>query len=246
MNIAIIEDQEEDCSKLILLLQQFKEHHDLYIHIDTYPCGEDFLMHGIHKNYHVLLMDIYLAKLDGIETVSHLQKMRDDALIIFLTSSDEDIWRAVKTHGCFDYIRKEELTFPRLENVLLDVLHKFDMKEKVITFESGKQKYTLKIQDIQYVIARDKYIVIVFKNNIEHRYRFAFSLFYNLVENDHCFILCNRGVLLNMNYIQRCDGLAFIMKDDVQFPIRRVDRKKIIQIFDDYQFERLDEQEMYV
>lgn len=246
MNVAIIEDKAEDCRTLVSLLTQFNKDHGLQIKIDTYPTGEIFLACGIEKKYHVLFMDIYLADIDGIETLSRLHKVRDDALVIFLTSSDEDIWRAVKTHGCFDYILKQELTYSRLEKVVIDVIDKLDMREKTVEFESGKQKVILKIQDIQYVTARDKYIMIVFKNNIEHRYRFPFSQFYELVENEPCFLLCNRGVLLNMNYIQQSNGMVFIMKDDIQFPIRRKDRKRIIRIFDEYQFERLNKWEMFV
>lgn len=246
MNIAIIEDCEEDCNKLVLLLSHFTECHGIQLNIDTYPSGEIFLTNGIHKKYHVLFMDIYLADMDGIETLSHLQKIRDDALVVFLTSSEEDIWRAVKTHGCFDYIRKVELTITRLEKVVLDVINKLDLGEKVIEFNTGKQTISLKVQDIQYVIARDKYIMIMFKNNVEHLYRLPFSQFYNLIEEESCFLLCNRGVLLNMNYIQQSDGMVFIMKDHVQFPIRRKDRKHILYMFDEYQFKRLDEQEIFV
>lgn len=246
MNIAIVEDKEEDRSKLIHMLTQYKSSFGVSLHIDVYASGEEFLSTGIDRTYQLLLMDIYLAQLDGIETVSRFLSKREDILIVFLTSSDDDIWRAVQTHHCFDYIRKSDLDDARLEKLLSDVMSKLDIMEKRIEFQSGKHKISLIEQDIQYVISRDKYIVIGFKNTLERKFRYPFSQFYDLVVDTSCWLLCNRGVLLNMNYVQQSDGLVFIMKHDVQFPIRRKDRKQIIQAFEQYQFEQLDKQEIFL
>lgn len=246
MNIAIIEDNKNDIDKLLALLDQYRLCHEIIINTHTYSSGESFLVDGAHKKYDLLLMDIYLEDIDGIETVTRLQSIRDDALIAFLTSSEEDIWRAVKTHGCFDYIQKNELNYARIDKLLTDVINKSGLKEKKVEFQSGKQKISLKLQNIQYVTSRDKYIMVVFKSGLENRYRFPFSQFCDLIKEDHRFLLCNRGVLLNMDYIQQTDGVVYVMKNNVQFPIRRKDRKKIIQLYNNYQFENLDKQELFL
>lgn len=130
MNIAIIEDNKEDAEYLKNLLLHFTQNTSIFIHIDFYTSGEEFLELAKHKNYDLLFLDIYMKEIDGIETAILFQKIQNDALYVFLTSSEEDIWRAVKTHGCFDYIKKTELNYPRIQKLLNDVVDKLQLRDK--------------------------------------------------------------------------------------------------------------------
>ncbi|WP_102401381.1 LytR/AlgR family response regulator transcription factor [Haloimpatiens massiliensis] len=244
MNIAVVEDNYKDMIRLEGLLNLYKGSTSTTLNIDFFITGEAFLETGVKKKYHLIFMDIYMGQLDGIETAICLRKVQEDALIVFLTSSDEDIWRAVRTHGCFDYIQKSELNIIRLEKLLKDAMNKWNVSDKNLVFQSGKQEVSLKLHDIQYIVARNKYTVIVLKNNQERSYRSTFSILHDLVKENSCFLLCNRGVLLNMDFIQQSDGENFAMQDGTKFPMRRKGRKEIIEKFNDYQFERLDAQEV--
>ena len=238
MNIAVLEDDYNDRIKLEELLTDI----DADLDIDFYPSGEAFLETGKNKKYQLIFMDIYMGLLDGIETAAYIEKTQENALIIYLTSSEQDIWRAVATHGCFDYIRKSQLTKIRLEKLFIDVVDKLQIVEKHVTFQSGKQEITLKSQHIQYIVSRNKYTTIVFSNNLERSYRVTFSQLYAFLHMEKDFLLCNRGVLLNMKFIQKMDVETCQMQDGNKFPMRRKDRRAIIDRYNDYQFDCLDSQ----
>lgn len=244
MNIAVLEDDHEDKIRLEDLLSVYSVINDVVLDIDYYPNGETFLLNGWEKKYQLILMDIYMGNLDGIETAVLVEKIQEDALIVYLTSSDEDIWRAVGTHRCFDYIRKSELNMMRINTLFKDVMNKLNISEQKLIFLSGKQEIILKIKDIQYIISRNKYTAIVLKNNQERSYRITFSFLHNLLKNNENFLLCNRGVLLNMNFIQHANGETFVMKDGTTFPLRRNGRKEIVEKYNNFQFYCLESQEV--
>lgn len=244
MYIAIVEDAIQDQKNIQDLLKLYQEKHSVVLHTDLYLSGEAFLEAAKYKQYHLLLIDIYMDALDGIETAARWQTMQPEPLIVFLTNSEEDIWRAVRMHSCFDYIRKAELDFHRLDKLLSDVFMKWKQNDISIIIQSGKKRISLKIKNIQYIVSHDKYTSVILKNNLEYSYRIPFSRLCSELEMQACFLLCNRGILLNMHYIVEQDHDTFTMQDGKRFPIRQKGRKQILDTYHDYQFDLLAEQEV--
>ena len=117
MNVAIIEDNLSDASALTAFLNQYQQRCSMKLRISLYGSGESFLASSCEIQ-HLVFMDIYLKQIDGIETARRLVERSPDSLVVFLTGSQEDIWRAVKLHVCFDYVDKSSLNYPRIEEIL--------------------------------------------------------------------------------------------------------------------------------
>lgn len=244
MQIAIIDDMHEETDFLVTLLKKYQEKYSQNLSISFYESGEEFLQNIQKGKFHMIFMDIYMDKIDGIETAQRLYEIDQECLITFLTTSDEDIWRAVKMHGCFDYIKKEELNYERMEKLLKDAEKKCELLNKTLTFVSGKQEVKIPFRHIQYIVSRDKYCEIYLTNGEKLSYRVNFSTLDNSVKSQNHFLLCNRGILINMDYIEKTDKEIFIMSDGQKFPIRRKDHYAIISRYNEYQFEKLNEQEI--
>jgi len=244
MKIAIIEDMQKEADFLAILLKKYQEKYSRNLSISLYESGEEFLENIQKGKFHIIFMDIYMDKIDGIETAQRLHEIDEECLIVFLTTSDEDIWRAVRMHGCFDYIKKEELNYQRMEKLLKDAEKKCELLDKTLAFVSGKQEVKIPFRHIQYIVSRDKYCEIYLANGENFSYRVNFSTLYNSVKSQNHFLLCNRGVLINMDCIEKTDKEVFIMSDRQKFPIRRKDHCAIISRYNEYQFEKLNEQEI--
>ena len=243
MNIAIVEDNKQDARLLAALLKSYQEQQHLELHFTWYSSSETFLTSAASESFHLIFMDIYLDQTDGIETARKLLYHNMEVLIVFLTTSREDIWRAVKIHGCFDYVEKSALNADRLSEILDTARKKLRLQAKMLEFFSGKQKVRLPLSRIQYLTAQDKYTCIALEQGDELRYRTTFSSLHSMLKNEARFLLCNRGVLVNMDFIKQTNREIFVMKNGQHFPIRKSDRLEILQTFNDYQFEKLNEQE---
>lgn len=241
MNIAIIEDKASDADILVSFLNRYQKNHALEFHVSRYSSGEAFLASPCQK-FHLVFMDIYLEQMDGIETARRLAGQNRDTLIVFLTTSREEIWRAVQMHACFDYIEKDTLNYARLEEILDSSWKKLRLQAKTLEFYAGKQKMCLPMSKIQYLFSHDKYTFIMLANGQELRCRVTFSSLCALLENENRFLLCNRGILLNMDFIRQADRDIFVMTNGQSFPIRKRKHADVMQRFHDYQFQKLNEE----
>ena len=133
MHIALVEDCVSDAEALSAFLTQYKELHSPELRFARYDSGEAFLASSFEK-YHLVFMDIYMGQMDGIETARRILEKNADCLIVFLTASREDIWRAVKLHVCFDYIEKASLNYKKVEEVLNAAWKKLRLQARVLEF----------------------------------------------------------------------------------------------------------------
>ncbi len=243
MTIAIVDDNPQDGDLLVSLLSQYQERRSLCLRICRYTGGEQFLAAASVSDCQLVFMDIYMERTDGIETARQFHRINPEALIVFFTTSREDIWRAVALHECFDYIDKSTLHYQKIATILDDATKKLRCQAKVLEFYHGKQKIRLPLARTACLIAQDKYTCVTFADGQEARYRVTFSSLLSMLETDARFLLCNRGVLLNMDYIKKAGRDVFVMMDGQSFPIRKNDRAQIIRTFNDYQFVKLNRQE---
>ncbi len=91
--------------------------------IETLPSGEDCLARLKHDEFDLVLLDVWLPKMDGLETLERLQS-QDDAPIVVMISGHGNVEAAVRATklGAFDFIEKPL----SLEKVVLVVRNALD------------------------------------------------------------------------------------------------------------------------
>ena len=100
MKITILEDNELLLKQIAIVLQ--KEGYK----VDTFVSPHEFL-EKFDKNTDLLLLDINLPDMTGIEVFEILQNTISDVKTIFLTSYDDiDHIKQAFTLGCEDYLKK--------------------------------------------------------------------------------------------------------------------------------------------
>ncbi|GAB1419917.1 response regulator transcription factor [Bacteroidales bacterium] len=130
----------EDDANLQMVLQDFLEL--MHYRVTVASDGEEGLELALANNYHLILLDIMLPKMDGFSVAASLRDIKKTVPIIFLTAKSlkEDRLKGFM-FGCDDYITKpfstEELNV-RIKAILRRCLRSFaqgDTKEQwVCTF----------------------------------------------------------------------------------------------------------------
>jgi two-component system response regulator AlgR len=119
----------------------------------------------------IVLLDIRMPGIDGIEAAQHIMKLDTPPAIIFTTAYDQYALSAFDTHAV-DYllkpIRKERLaealesakrlTKIQLENLNLD--GDVPLKRKHISARLGGELRLIDINDIRYFLAEHKYVTV--------------------------------------------------------------------------------------
>lgn len=88
LKIAICDDSEEERIILRSLLLKYLDIHNLTSVIDEYISGENFLACDVEK-YNLVVLDVFMNELNGIETALELRKAHPGVQIIFSSTSRE-------------------------------------------------------------------------------------------------------------------------------------------------------------
>lgn len=239
MNIAVVDDLRSDSDLLIRFLREYEKEYAIAMTISCFSNGEELLASLHRSEYDIVFLDIFMHSMDGIETAGRLWKIDAQCLVVFLTVSKEHIWQAANLH-CFDYIDKSDLTKERIYRVLTDLRARLPRLSRTLDFISGSQSVSLPVCRIQHILSDNNYTVFGMTDKTERRCRISFKRISELAGTIPCFLNCNRGILLNMDYIIREESDIYIMQNGQRFPIRRFDRSAIKTIYHNYQFEKLD------
>lgn len=235
LRFAVVEDRLPDAQRLESLLRlAFGGGQPLVC--DHYESGDAFLAAFPSKNYQVVFLDICMEGTNGIETARILRRTDPDLLLVFVTSSPEYVWDAFPVHP-FDYLLKpyrEEKIF-QLADELRRVLFRAEPELEV---RIARQQVHLPLRKIQYAMAQNHYVRIV-SDDGECRAVSTFSQVEQLLRAQENFIVCNRGVILNMDKVLRLDSDCFEMLDGTCLPVRQKDKNTLFAQFTQYQFRHM-------
>ena len=235
LRFAVVEDRLPDAQRLESLLRlAFGGGQPLVC--DHYESGDAFLAAFPSKEYQVIFLDICMEGTNGIETARILRRADPDLLLVFVTSSPEYVWDAFPVHP-FDYLLKpyrEEKLF-QLADELRRVLFRAEPELEV---RIARQQVHLPLRKIQYAMAQNHYVRIV-SDDGECRAVSTFSQVEQLLRAQENFIVCNRGVILNMDKVLRLDCDCFEMLDSTCLPVRQKDKNSLFAQFTQYQFRHM-------
>ena len=218
MNIAIVDDNETDSLKLYNLCNKWGIENYIDISIKAFNSGEKFLESYAHQSIDLIFLDIYMKKLSGIETARIIRNTNHTCLIVFLTSSLEHTWDAFPLHP-FDYVVKP------YKNIKINQI----LNEALLTLPT-----------VNKFIESENHHVIIYKENNEILKAYSkFQDVYNELITDKRFLLCNRGIMINMDSVIKYNNNSFTLKNGSTIPIRLRDAQDIYNTFTRYQFERL-------
>ncbi len=131
VNILVIEDDEEINHLVCTYLK--KEGYNVYSAFD----GEEALLQYAKREYHLVLLDVMIPKIDGIEV---MRKIREKSMvpIIILSAKDEEIDKVVGLRmGADDYITKPFSMAELLARVQSQLRRNFYFKKEDVVKEKN-------------------------------------------------------------------------------------------------------------
>ena len=232
LRFAVVEDRLPDAQRLESLLRlAFGGGQPLVC--DHYESGDAFLQAFPSKNHQVVFLDICMEGTNGIETARILRRTDPDLLLVFVTSSPEYVWDAFPVHP-FDYLLKpyrEEKIF-QLADELRRVLFR---AEPELDVRIARQTVQLPLRKIQYAMSQNHYVRVVTDDG-ECRATANFAQVQEQLQTQPEFLVCNRGVIINMSKVLRFEGDCIEMLDGTHLPVRQKDKNSLLAQFTQYQF----------
>lgn len=181
--------------------------------IKTFSSGQAFLDDGDKPD--LLLLDIDMPGLNGMELAAALASEKSQTLIVFVTAHDELVYDSFKYHP-FAFVRKKYL-LEELTSVLNDCKKEIESRNKHFIFQSSSQTVNLALIDIIYFEGQANYLAIHTSNGI-YKMRSTMAAVEEELKSSG-FLRIHKGFLINLEHIRILKTEELEMDNGVVLPI---------------------------
>lgn len=201
IRIAICDDEAQELSSLSSMMNEYRGGQSGEVAYNAFQSGLA-LLDGIKGGqYDIILLDIMMPQLSGMQAAHEIRGMDTNVKIIFLTSSPEF---AVESYsvGAYYYLLK-----PVMKQTLFSLLDKaiFDMRrqetEKLV-IKSKNGLFTIPFMRLEYVEVINKTVIFYIDDGSAREVNGRLSEFERELLARPEFIKTHRSFIVNMHHIQ--------------------------------------------
>lgn len=197
--IAICDDEQNQIEYITSIVASWSAHEGHGCEIRTFASAEAFLFeYEEDKAYDILLLDVEMKNMNGIELAKRIRKDNNRAEIIFITSHFEFVGEGYEVDALHYLIKP--ISVEKLTQVLTKAAEKLSIEPPSVVISCEGETVKLYESDILYVESFLHYIVIHTKDN-EYKIKENISVFENKVSD--VFYRIHRSYLVSLKYITR-------------------------------------------
>jgi DNA-binding LytR/AlgR family response regulator len=219
MHIAVCDDNTDELSRISSLLEDYRKERDSSITYEAYHSATELLETLRSKRFDLLLLDILMPGVTGMEAAREIRCTDHEIPIIFLTSSREYAVESYRVNA-EDYIlkpaRRDEI-FPVLDKQLL----KLTQEEAYLTLKTGSGIIKLPFSKIVYVEVINRTIKFLLADGeVQEAYGYLTDYEEALLSNPN-FYKPHRSYVVNLRQVTRLDNKGFATTVGKTVPVAR-------------------------
>lgn len=176
------------------------------------------LLEAVTKNTcDILLLDIDMPEISGLDIAARLTALSDKPLLVFVTSHDELVYDSFQFHP-FGFVRKSYMD-KELPRILADCVTELNSREKHFCFHTASADVKLQLDEILYFEADGNYLKLFAKGH-EYCFRDTLSAVENTLSGSG-FIRIHKGFLVNQSAVRMLAYDEAELTDGTRIPIGR-------------------------
>lgn len=220
MKIAIVDDSPMDSKLLLKLLNMYMEQYDFTPEFFSFPSGEAFLDTVEPDAYDLCFLDIFMDGMNGVEVAYKLREIDPDCYVIFLTGSPDYFADGFRLRA-WRYLLKP-ITLDQIAEALPECIEQVQLSTRRLSVTIGRQEISIPFSKISYVTTANRSIEIHGTDAVVTTGKqFTFQELTTPLLNDYRFLIISKGLVANLNYVQKIEGNSLIMQNGDCLPISR-------------------------
>lgn len=197
--IVICDDEQNQIEYITSIVASWSAHEGHRCEIRTFASAEAFLFeYEEDKAYDILLLDVEMDNMSGIELAKRIRKDNNRAEIIFITSHFEFVGEGYEVDALHYLIKP--ISVEKFTRVLNKAVEKLAVEPPSLVISCEGETVKLYETDIFYVESFLHYIVI-HTNDKEYKIKENMSVFETKVSDD--FYRIHRSYLVSLKHIKR-------------------------------------------
>lgn len=232
LSVAVCDDLAEERLQMCRMVQSYCHRRGIELRLEPLESGEAFAAVARKGRWDLVLMDIYMPGMSGIDAARRLRGEDGECLLIFFTTSEE--------HGIVSYeLHASDYLVKPVSQKALDAAMDWCMREhadrfRTICVRSEWESVEIPLRDIRYIEIRRHTAYICTVDRVIKTPRGMNALEEDIACDD--FLRCHRSFLVNMRRIRRMEKRDFVMDNGDLVPIGSSDAAGIRQKFMDWIF----------
>lgn len=229
MHIAIVEDEQDQSRQLREYLHTYAKENNLPLEVSCHSSGVDFLK-TFQRQYNMILLDISMPMMDGMETAHAIRRLDGDVAILFITNMAQHAIRGYEVEA-MDYILKP-ITYFSFSQRISRAISRIGKNQKqylMISDRSGTVR--LAVDEILYVESRGHNLTY---HTLQGDHTFSGTM-KDAEEKlaEHHFFRCNKGLLVSLRHVDSVrSGCALI--GETELLISRPRKNAFMEALADY------------
>lgn len=223
LKLAICDDEQTQIEYVTSLASSWSERVGHTCEVCAFPSAEAFLFaYEDDKAYDILLLDIEMGTMNGVDLAKTIRQTNDTVQIIFLTGFPDFIAEGYEV-SALHYLMKP-ISEEKLHAVLDKAAANLAKSEKRLYVTYDRQTDFIPLSQITYIEAQKQYVEI---HTSDALYRMKSSLADIESKLDEYFFRCQRSFIVNLRYVTRIKNDCVVLKNGAEVPISRGMAEKI-------------------
>lgn len=229
VRVAIVEDKKEYSESLHVFTKKFFKENSVEFTVDIIENGLD-LVKRYKSQYDVLLLDIEMPLLDGMEAAKRIRQIDDSVIIIFVTNMAQFAVNGYEVDAVSFLVKPISyfMLSVAMKKALNLLVHRkntdimITTKQNIRVVSSDDLLYVESFKnDLFYVTSKEKIQARGVLKNIESKL------------SGHNFSRCNNGLLVNLKYVTSINNNIVVVNHE-ELPISRGRKKEFVDDFMSY------------
>lgn len=230
ISIAIVEDDKNAAEKVKHFTEKFFTEQNTEFSIDNFYDGEEFLT-KFKNDYSLVLLDIEMPHINGMETARRLRSMNSDSIIVFITNLTQYAINGYEVNAT-GYLLKP-VSYLQFKQTMLRVTNKLTSNKGVrLTLNVDRGIKVVSSNEIIYIetVAHG----LVFHCHNEDVFTRKTLKDVELLLEEVGFVRCNHCYIVNLKFVVNVGKDSLTVIGDTELAISRTKKKDVMSKIMEY------------
>ena len=202
--------------------------------VDTYRSGQSFLDHWQSGKYDVIVLDIFMGGITGVDVAKIIRLTDPDVKLVFCSRSNEFAAESYQVNA--QYYLVKPATPGSVANMLQRLNLELIQLGQSVTLPDG---HNLILRQLLYTEYYNHVVTLHLKNGEDYRLRTNHTTVEELLTPCGYIHSPTKGILVNFHEVTQCTEDSFTLSDNTVLPISRRKSKEIQAAFTRFNFHKM-------
>lgn len=218
LKIIACDDDVAFLDRLHRMIDRWSTETGMAVDVALVTRGEDLLARHAASRADIILLDMIMPLVNGMDTARELRQADTAVRLVFLTSSPEFALESYEVRA-FDYLLKP-VAYERLARLLDELSSMRPAATDELVIKTSFGYHALRLSDIEYAEARNKHVVFHLRDGRDIEALESFRSVEDRLEQNAVFFKCHRSYQVNLRNIDHFDRTDIVMRSGACIPLR--------------------------